>query len=55
MARTVTKPNRKQKKSMEVALWESCNKLCGIVELADCPYNSGEENQRLPMAAEGGE
>ena len=30
-----TKPNKKQEKTMEAALWESCNKLRGAVEPAE--------------------
>ena len=33
--KTNTKPNKKQEKSMEAALWESCNKLRGAVEPAE--------------------
>jgi hypothetical protein len=29
------KPNKKQGKTMEAALWESCNKLRGVVEPAE--------------------
>lgn len=35
MARSATKPNKKQEKSMEATLWESCNKLRGAVEPAE--------------------
>lgn len=33
--KTNTKPNKKQEKTMEAALWESCNKLRGAVEPAE--------------------
>ena len=35
MARAAKQPNKKQEKSMESALWESCNKLRGAVEPAE--------------------